>query len=94
MDNDSKNDNFEQIMATYAIHAAEQRLRDELASNYPRLRRRWTRRRNAVMAVLLAVVAMTATAAMPAPGYNYLRGSNATAPTLAINDINATLAAL
>ncbi len=94
MENDSRNDNFEQIMATYAIHAAEQRLRDELAANYPRLRRRWTRRRNAVMAVLLAAVAMTATAAMPAPGYNYLRGSNATAPTLAINDINATLAAL
>ncbi len=94
MENDSRNDNFEQMMAAYASHAAEQRLRDELAANYPRLRRRWARRRNAVMAVLLAAVAMTATAAMPAPGYNYLRGSNATAPTLAINDINATLAAI
>lgn len=94
MDNDSKNDNFEQMMAAYASHAAEQRLRDELAANYPRLRRRWARRRNAMMAVLLAAVAAISAAATPAPGYNYLRGSNATIPTLAINDINATLAAL
>lgn len=94
MENDSRNDNFEHIMATYAIHAAEQRLRDELAANYPRLRRRWTRRRNAVMAVLLAAVATSSAAATPSPSYNYLRGSNAAAPQTAITDINATLSAL
>ncbi len=94
MKNNHEKQDFEQILASYTRHTAEQRLRDELHANYHKQRRRWLIGSTAVMVAVLAVVAMTATATMPAPGYNYLRGSNATAPTLAINDINATLAAL
>lgn len=95
MENDnSKSDNFEQLMASYTRRAAERRLTDYMSANYTRLRRRWMLRAGIMLTLAVAAVGAVSAAAMPAPDYGYLRGSNAAVPQLAITDINATLAAL
>ena len=94
MEKNNANNDLEQMMGSYARSAAEERLRAELAANYTRLRRRWMLRVSAVLTMVLVAVAIGSAAAMPAPGYAYMHGVNASTPKIAIADINATLEAL
>lgn len=82
------------IVARHARQSAEQRLRRELHDNYRRLHRRTVRRRAAAYVVALALVALTASAAIPAMEYDYITNNHAAVPSATLAGVRTTLAAL
>ncbi len=94
MGNNRSTQSLDALMAEYARRAAERRLRDELHARYRDLHRHAVLRRTASYILALALVVLTATAAMPPVEYDYITGNHAASPAVTLAVVRTTLAAL
>ncbi len=94
MDKNITEEQLEFMLAECARHTAEQRLLDDLRANYDRLHRRFVCCRLAIYALALVLVVVAVSAALPAMEYDYITANHAVVPSVTLDDVRTTLAAL